>query len=67
MKTFDQWAENDARNLFFSLTPREKIIAQAAWEACRDETLEILQKPQNNLDLSWDECDDRYIESVRKL
>ena len=37
------------------------------WRACQRRVMEILLKSHQNLDLSWDECDVRYIKEVNQL
>jgi hypothetical protein len=36
------------------------------WYDCRKTILEILSKPIQNADLSWDECDSRYIDKIHE-
>jgi hypothetical protein len=37
------------------------------WEDCKRKVLKILSQPLQNLDLSTDECDSRYIEKIKNL
>lgn len=37
------------------------------FEDCKKEVLEILEKDIQNCDLSWDCCDSRYLEKIKKL
>jgi hypothetical protein len=37
------------------------------WDACKEEVLKILKQDIGNADLSWETCDERYIERVKKL
>lgn len=34
---------------------------------CKRKVLEILNRPLQNADLSWDECEQRYIEKIEEL
>jgi hypothetical protein len=38
-----------------------------AFQICKSRVLEILKQDLQNLDLSWDSCDKRYIEKIEKL
>jgi len=39
----------------------------SGWSACKEEVLKILTTQIANLDLSWEEVDERFIEKVKKL
>ena len=38
-----------------------------AFQICKSKVLEILKQDLQNLELSWDSCDKRYIEKIEKL
>jgi len=37
------------------------------WNNCQKAILEILKQPIQNADLSWEECDSRFIEKIEEL
>ncbi len=66
---FNRWAAS-----YFSwgeegkdYTKHDIESCELAWDACKRRVLEILKKPQQNLDLSVDEIDQRYIDEINKL
>ena len=44
-----------------------KLQYDYGWYNCKQEVLRILNTPLQNLDLSEDWCDERYIEQIKKL
>ena len=54
--------------------PFENLVATAMGsgmtiehEIFKQKVLEILRQPIQNCDLSWEECDQRFIEKIEKL
>jgi len=43
-----------------------RTVYNKGWDDCRKTILEILSKPIQNDDLSWDECDSRYINKIHQ-
>ena len=41
-------------------------VYNKGWNDCKKMILEILSKPIQNADLSWDECDSRYIDKIHE-
>lgn len=39
----------------------------SAWKSCKKLVLEILSNEFQNTDLSWESCDKRFIEMIKKL
>lgn len=37
------------------------------WDSCKKEVLKILKTPIQNADLSWENCDKRFIDKVKLL
>lgn len=37
------------------------------YKKCKEDVLKIIQKPIQNLDLSWEICDSRYIDKIEEL
>jgi len=65
-KEFNKWAAS-----FFSWedpTPEKDIEAcELAWNACKNRVLKILETPIQNLDLSTEEVDRRFIDKIKEL
>ncbi len=40
---------------------------QSGWQSAIEEVLKILEQPIQNADLSWDDCDQRFIDKIEKL
>jgi hypothetical protein len=49
------------------LISSKSLAYRDGWKACKEKIIQILKTPHQNADLSWDECDKRYIEEVEKL
>ena len=43
-----------------------RTVYNKGWYDCKKTILEILSKPIQNADLSWDECDSRYINKIHQ-
>lgn len=41
-----------------------RTVYNKGWDDCRKTILEILSKPIQNDDLSWEECDKRFIDKI---
>jgi len=48
-------------------TPEFEVEFASAWRLCKEQVLNILKQDLQNLDLSTDNCDSRYIEKIKKL
>lgn len=46
--------------------PDHEAYCRLAWNACKKEILDILNTPIQNLDLSTEEIDKRFIERIEK-
>ena len=46
---------------------RYSFQSKHAWDACKQEVLKILNRPLQNLDLSEDYCEQRYIDKIKEL
>ena len=44
----------------------QRVVYNKGWNDCKKMILEILSKPIQNADLSWDECDSRYIDKIHE-
>ena len=47
--------------------PDIEVEFDAGWRGCKEAILNILKRDLQNLDLSTDSCDSRYIEQIEKL
>ena len=47
--------------------PDIEVEFAAGWRGCKEAILNILKRDLQNLDLSTDSCDSRYIEQIEKL
>jgi hypothetical protein len=56
-----------SKNLCKATTRNESDAFNDGWNECKKEVLKILSQPLYNLDLSQDNCEQRYIEKVTKL
>ena len=65
-KEFNKWAAG-----YFSWEDHPDMndveSCELAWNACKRRVLEILEKPIQNLDLSTEEVDQRFIDKIKEL
>ena len=68
---FEKWIQeqNKAHKSLYGfemLGSRVENIKEG-WDACKLEILQTLNNPIQNCDLSWEYCDERFIEKIKNL
>lgn len=48
-------------------TQFQQSIYDDGWNDCKEKILEVLKRPIQNCDLSWEEIDNRFIKKIEKL